>query len=322
MTDAAASEFYEDDQHAGSLHHLQSLFSQQSSASNVGDEGSGVAGGEHPLQRKQTKKGSNTTASKVADQLAPQSTETTGLLEAHNSEGMLPDTFSYRRRSSANSNNSSTLLDIFQKNSMEETPKIGSASRKLHSPSPKEGGVVGAAATNGSYHNKYTIDPLSKYQSKPTISKGEFHDSNHDDITADKNSLKERSRSVCREAGKEFLSPTTWIGSSMFVLYHVVFCLASGSAILRPHANNNILGLMTKMAALGIIFSGPVYMYNIGNDIPSMYPTCDLFLAPILAHIAIIIDEVCPVLLLLPCQSSINVISSACRIVFLIRVWT
>lgn len=48
---------------------------------------------------------------------------------------------------------------------------------------------------------------------------------------------------------------------------------------------------MTKMAALGIIFSAPVYLYNIGNGIPSMYPTCDLFLAPLFASIAKIIDE-------------------------------
>ena len=290
MTDAPTSDFYEDDQQAGSLTHLHSLFSQQSSmGSNVSDGGSGA--GEHPLQRKRTQKGSNTTASKAADQPASQSTETTGLLEAHNTEGMFRDTPSYKRRSSANSNNSSTLLDLFQKNSTEETPKIGSASRKLHLPSPKEG--FGAEETNGSYNtNKFDADPLSSYQGGPNISKGGPSDNNHNKIIHSKNSLKERTRSICKEAGKEFLSPTTWIGSSMFVLYHVVFCLASGSAILRPHANNNILGLMTKMAALGIIFSGPVYMYNIGNDIPSMYPTCDLFLAPILAHIAIIIDEV------------------------------
>jgi len=45
------------------------------------------------------------------------------------------------------------------------------------------------------------------------------------------------------------------------------------------------------MGALGVMFSSFVYLYSIGNDIPSMYPTCDLFLAPLLAGIAISIDE-------------------------------
>ena len=88
------------------------------------------------------------------------------------------------------------------------------------------------------------------------------------------------------------MTPSTWIGAFVFVVYHVVFCLAAGSAIQRPHAKNSILGLMTKMAALGIMFAGPFYLYNIGNDIPSMYPTCDLFLAPILASISKSIDQV------------------------------
>lgn len=64
----------------------------------------------------------------------------------------------------------------------------------------------------------------------------------------------------------------------------------------RPHAKNSLLGLMTKMGALGIFSAGPVYLYNIGNEIPSMYPTCDLFLAPIFASISKIIDEVSGVL--------------------------
>lgn len=103
--------------------------------------------------------------------------------------------------------------------------------------------------------------------------------------------IHQRAISFFKEVCRELVSPTTWIGAFMFVLYHVVFCLASGSAITRPHAKNSVLGLMTKMAALGIIFSAPVYLHNIGNGIPSMYPTCDLFLAPLFASIAKIVDE-------------------------------
>ena len=32
------------------------------------------------------------------------------------------------------------------------------------------------------------------------------------------------------------LQPTTWAGAFMFLLYHVVFVLAFGSALMRPHA--------------------------------------------------------------------------------------
>jgi hypothetical protein len=63
-----------------------------------------------------------------------------------------------------------------------------------------------------------------------------------------------------------------------------------GSAITRPHGQIPILGLMIKMASLGIIFGAPVYWLNIGS-IPALYPTVDLFSAPFLADIAAIVDE-------------------------------
>ena len=68
-------------------------------------------------------------------------------------------------------------------------------------------------------------------------------------------------------------------------------CLAIGSAIIRPHGQTSILGLMTKTAALGIIFTSPVYWTCLSSEIPALYPTVDLFLAPFLANLASIVDE-------------------------------
>lgn len=94
---------------------------------------------------------------------------------------------------------------------------------------------------------------------------------------------------------KEFcarhLQATTFVGSCMFLLYHVVFCLAMGSSIIRKHAETPILGLMAKMAACGIIFASPVYIYRLGSKIPALYPTVDLFLAPFMANLALIVDS-------------------------------
>jgi hypothetical protein len=97
-------------------------------------------------------------------------------------------------------------------------------------------------------------------------------------------------RTKARSFLGECLTPTSLIGSCMFLLYHTVFCLAMGSAITRPHGQVPILGLMIKMASLGIMFGAPVYWLNIGS-IPALYPTVDLFSAPFLADIAAIVDE-------------------------------
>jgi len=64
-----------------------------------------------------------------------------------------------------------------------------------------------------------------------------------------------------------------------------------GATITRPYGSVSMLGLMTKMAALGIIFGAPVYWLNL-PDVPALYPTVDLFSAPFLANMALIVDEV------------------------------
>lgn len=70
------------------------------------------------------------------------------------------------------------------------------------------------------------------------------------------------------------------LGSSVFLLYQVVFCLAQAATIAV--ANPAYLALGTQMAALGVLFSGPVQILGT-RDIPAVYPATDLFLAPFLA---------------------------------------
>jgi hypothetical protein len=50
---------------------------------------------------------------------------------------------------------------------------------------------------------------------------------------------------------------STIIGSLVFLLYHIVFCLAQAATITRPHANHSSTGIMAKTAALGIFTAGP-----------------------------------------------------------------
>ena len=88
---------------------------------------------------------------------------------------------------------------------------------------------------------------------------------------------------------QEVLQPTTFAGSLMFLLYHVVFCLANASAIAA--GNPAILGVMAKLSAVGILGCGPFYIWRLGNAIPALYPSIDLFLAPFLAQAAALVQE-------------------------------
>lgn len=85
---------------------------------------------------------------------------------------------------------------------------------------------------------------------------------------------------------EQYLKVGTFLGGFIFLLYHIVFCLAMGSTI---SAGN--LGIMAKMAASGIIFVSPFYIHFLGDEIPSQYPTTDLFLAPFMAKLALIVNE-------------------------------
>jgi len=84
---------------------------------------------------------------------------------------------------------------------------------------------------------------------------------------------------------------STIIGSLTFLLYHVVYCLAQASTITRPHAGHTSVGVMAKMAAIGTLFAGPVFVWELGLDVPAIYPASDLFLSPFLAQVAADIDD-------------------------------
>lgn len=91
---------------------------------------------------------------------------------------------------------------------------------------------------------------------------------------------------------RKHFQPSTFAGACMFLLYHIVFCLANGSAIVRPHARQQpILGQMAKLTTVGILCGGPLYIYRLNQDIPAVYPSVDLFLAPFLANAAAIVDQ-------------------------------
>eukprot|EP00980_Cylindrotheca_fusiformis_P023039 scaffold10069_cov69-Cylindrotheca_fusiformis.AAC.8 len=95
-----------------------------------------------------------------------------------------------------------------------------------------------------------------------------------------------------KEMADATLQPTTFAGAFMFLLYHVVFCLANGSAMTRPHSPNKpILGIMAKLSTVGIMMSGPFYIIRLGSIIPAVYPSIDLFLAPFLARAAVTVDQ-------------------------------
>jgi hypothetical protein len=87
----------------------------------------------------------------------------------------------------------------------------------------------------------------------------------------------------------ELLSPSTYIGAFLFLLFELVFSLTMGATITRKHGTNS-LGLVTKLAALGTILGAPLYWWRL-PDVPALYPVVDLFAAPFLANLASIVDE-------------------------------
>lgn len=87
------------------------------------------------------------------------------------------------------------------------------------------------------------------------------------------------------------LTLSTFVGACVFVLYHIVFCLVMGAIIHRPHATTRLVGVMAKSAAMGVIIGAPIYIISLSKDVPALYPSIDLFLAPLLAPMAITVDN-------------------------------
>ena len=90
----------------------------------------------------------------------------------------------------------------------------------------------------------------------------------------------------------ELGTPGTWIGSLVFLLYHVVFCLAQASAFTRPNADHASTGRQAQYAALGVWTAGPAFVYWTGDYVPAVYPASDLFLSVFLAQVVKQVDEV------------------------------
>jgi MFS superfamily sulfate permease-like transporter len=76
----------------------------------------------------------------------------------------------------------------------------------------------------------------------------------------------------------------TCVGSFVFVIYHVVFCLAQAATVPA------LTGVLAKVAALGTLTAGTSFVLQI--QIPALYPATDLFLAPFLAQMAETIQDV------------------------------
>jgi hypothetical protein len=89
------------------------------------------------------------------------------------------------------------------------------------------------------------------------------------------------------------------LGGIMFVLYHVVFCMANGGSITRPYSDISMIGDMARYTAVGIMVSCPFLIYRLSDrhhnnviiGIPAMFPSTDLFLAPFMAEAASVIDK-------------------------------
>lgn len=229
---------------AGTLTHLTNLFQQQRGAAGTGDaeaddnpspwhkkhdsviyEEETEEQSPHPMQRRSTKKGSNTSSERTA--LLQQS-------QNQDSQKEYPPTSDEpsndARRLSSQSYDSTDYYGFNYSPGFHgaKTPHAGPTSRKQE--------LYNVEATQG------VLDAsLSMPQHAP---KGTYH------------SIWAKAADIGNLGLEEITKPTTWIGAFMFVLYHIVFTLAAGSAIRRPHATTSILGLMTKAASLGIIFAG------------------------------------------------------------------
>ena len=112
-------------------------------------------------------------------------------------------------------------------------------------------------------------------------------------LSPDKHLLTSFKRTIeqLQSAISAFFKLSTVIGSCVFLLYHLVFCMAQASAITRPNATGSSVGPLAKMASLGILLASPLFISIMGKQIPAIYPTSDLFLAPFLAQLAVEIDE-------------------------------
>ena len=82
------------------------------------------------------------------------------------------------------------------------------------------------------------------------------------------------------------------MGSILFVLFHIVFCLAQAASIHRPFSGKPVLGVMVRQAAVGPLIAGPLFVYLLNGDFAAVYPSVDCFPAPFFVEMAAIVDKV------------------------------
>ena len=139
-----------------------------------------------------------------------------------------------------------------------ETPKVRQGSRK----SSLQPQAVDSPRTSETLFQMYS-KPL------PPIEESERRSSSHMPSLRD---VKDKFHKVLRIVMTEISKPSTWIGSFMCLLFHNVYCLTMGSAIAASHRSQSMLGLFTKMAALGVMTGAPVYWINLKGS--SEIPVC------------------------------------------------
>lgn len=298
----------DDDSAAGSLSHFMSLFAPPFASVSASQQ--------RPLlgERQSTERMSNRSA-KASHQESDGMSEATPLLGSSlttaSEAGMHTPQSSMDFR-----DESSQKMMMMQSMLYAETPKTGSGQRC------KDNNNIGSSGDsaispnrqqlyNNSSHSRLisTSHVRTPSSAMPVISEGkpriaanlDFPTLDHPsgskqpdtivNILPTPSSTKEKCWRYASHTLQALKQPSTYIGSFMYLLYHVVFCLALGSAIMRPNNPTSLLGLMTKTAALGTLAASPVYWFSLSADIPALYPTADLFLAPFLAGLAVIVDQ-------------------------------
>lgn len=83
----------------------------------------------------------------------------------------------------------------------------------------------------------------------------------------------------------------TIAGSAVSALFHIVFCLAQASAIHRPYSLIPVMGVCVRMAAVGPLVAGVMFIYNLGEGFAAVCPTLDIFPAPFFAQMAAVVDR-------------------------------
>ena len=200
----------------------------------------------------------------------------------------------FNSQDSKHTSQSTSLIDLFEPPrsdssllSTERTPRVSTGSRKGNHVSRTASASL--AETGAALPS---IQELPVNFGTTSVSPGSRGDCWHRCWFLDWRFIWDKSKDTCRATFVAAGKSSTWIGALMFLLYHVVFCLTMGSTITRTHGGGrSMIGLMTKTSAMGIMFSAPLLCFTLGDDIPALYPTVDLFTAPFFARMGQIVDE-------------------------------